>query len=196
MGPLFVAQVEFFCRSILDHLSGAASSNGTRGLKVVLTEQGSGWVPSKLAGMDYSYDGSYLRRDIREVIRLRPSEYFARQVYLGSSLLDPGRGRTARPDRRRQDDDRRRLPAPRGHVERRHAELPAGHLRRERGTAGRGPPDARRERRSTCSASTPRALRPIAERIGPDSEFVLAPPAEDLFPRGDVHKPLGGANIG
>jgi hypothetical protein len=25
---------------------------------------------------------------------------------------------------------------------------------------------------------------------------VLTPPAEDLFPRGDVHKPLGGANIG
>ena len=87
MGPLFVAQVEFFCRQILDHLIWGGVLERHPKLQVVLTEQGSGWVPSKLAGMDYSYDGSYLRRDIRDVIKLRPSEYFARQVFLGSSLL-------------------------------------------------------------------------------------------------------------
>jgi hypothetical protein len=40
------------------------------------------------------------------------------------------------------------------------------------------------------------ALTPIVDRIGPQPEAVLVPPVEDLFPRGDVHKPLGGANIG
>ena len=49
---------------------------------------------------------------------------------------------------------------------------------------------------SACSASTRRCCAPIADRIGPEPEVVLTPPAEDLFPRGDVHKPLGGANIG
>jgi hypothetical protein len=42
----------------------------------------------------------------------------------------------------------------------------------------------------------PKILAPIADRIRPKPEIVLSPPAEDLFPRGDVHKPLGGADIG
>ncbi len=87
LGPLFVAQVEFFCRQVLDHMIWGGVLERHPGLRLVLTEQGSGWIPSKLEGMDYSYDGSYLRRDIRDVIRQRPSEYFARQCHIGSSLL-------------------------------------------------------------------------------------------------------------
>jgi hypothetical protein len=33
-------------------------------------------------------------------------------------------------------------------------------------------------------------LRPVADRVGPDLATVLSAPTEDLFPRGDVHKPL------
>ena len=33
-------------------------------------------------------------------------------------------------------------------------------------------------------------LSPIAVRLGMHAEDVLTPPEEDLFPRGDVHKPL------
>ena len=33
-------------------------------------------------------------------------------------------------------------------------------------------------------------LRPIADKVGPELDFVLTPPELDLFPRGDVHKPL------
>jgi len=50
-----------------------ASSMNPR-LTVVFTEFGSSWVEGALLNMDYSYDGSYLRRDVREVIRSRPSE--------------------------------------------------------------------------------------------------------------------------
>ena len=34
------------------------------------------------------------------------------------------------------------------------------------------------------------ALRPIADRVGPELSLLLTPPERDLFPRGDVHKPL------
>jgi hypothetical protein len=37
----------------------------------------------------------------------------------------------------------------------------------------------------------PGTLRAVADRIGPDMDTVLTPPSRDLFPRGDVHKPLG-----
>ena len=39
------------------------------------------------------------------------------------------------------------------------------------------------------------ALAPVVERVGPAPEEILTPPAEDLFPRGDVNKPLSGATI-
>jgi len=56
-------------------------------LKVVFTEQGSAWVISTLAALDYSYNGSYLKRDLRAVVKRPPSEYFYRQCWLGSSLF-------------------------------------------------------------------------------------------------------------
>ena len=36
-------------------------------------------------------------------------------------------------------------------------------------------------------------LAAIGQRIGPSLEQVLTAPIEDLFPRGDVHKPFAGA---
>jgi hypothetical protein len=38
-------------------------------------------------------------------------------------------------------------------------------------------------------------LKPVVERVGPAPEEILTPPAVDLFPRGDVNKPLSGATI-
>ena len=31
--------------------------------------------------MDYSWEGSYLRRDVREIVKRPPSEYFRRQIH-------------------------------------------------------------------------------------------------------------------
>jgi predicted TIM-barrel fold metal-dependent hydrolase len=56
-------------------------------LKLVFTETHSDWVLGALSRMDHSYDRSDLRRDIRDVIPMRPSEYWRRQCYLGSSLF-------------------------------------------------------------------------------------------------------------
>jgi predicted TIM-barrel fold metal-dependent hydrolase len=56
-------------------------------LKVVFTETHSDWVVGSLLRMDHAYERSDLRRDIRDVIPLRPSEYWKRQCYLGSSIF-------------------------------------------------------------------------------------------------------------
>jgi predicted TIM-barrel fold metal-dependent hydrolase len=56
-------------------------------LKVVFTEMHSDWVRGMLARMDHAYERSDLRRDIRDVIPMRPSEYWLRQCYIGSSIF-------------------------------------------------------------------------------------------------------------
>ena len=35
-------------------------------------------------------------------------------------------------------------------------------------------------------------VRAVADRVGPQPSEVLTPPEADLFPRGDVNKPLFG----
>jgi len=56
-------------------------------LEVAFTETHSDWVIGMLARMDHAYDRSDLRRDIRDVIPVRPSEYWHRQCYIGSSIF-------------------------------------------------------------------------------------------------------------
>src|SRR5262249_26076241 len=77
----------FNCHQILHHMIWGGVLERHPRLQLVLTEQGSGWVVSALRGMDYSWTRSYLRRDIRDVVKQPPSAYFERQVHLGSSLF-------------------------------------------------------------------------------------------------------------
>jgi hypothetical protein len=56
-------------------------------LQVVFTEQGSAWPIATLEGMGYSWEGSYLRRDVRETVPEKPSSYFKRQCHLGLSIF-------------------------------------------------------------------------------------------------------------
>lgn len=58
------------------------------GLKFVMTEQGSTWIPPTLTKLDYHHTlpmFSHLRR----TLPLKPSEYFERQCYVGASFLRP-----------------------------------------------------------------------------------------------------------
>lgn len=195
MGPLFVAQVEFFCRQVLDHMIWGGVLERHPRLELVLTEQGSGWIPAKLAGMDYSYEGSYLRRDVREVIKHKPSEYFQRQCHIGASLLT--RAEVAIRDRIGVDKMMVGVDYP--HHEGAWNGGTQNYLQATLG-ANEVPLDEARRMLGENAASVfgfdTEKLAPIAERIGPRPEEILVPPTEDLFPRGDVHKPLGGANIG
>jgi hypothetical protein len=81
--PIFGAQFFFFCQQILNQMIWGGVLQRHPKLQVVFTEVGSGWVIDALEGMDYSYEGSFLRRDIRDLLELKPSEYFQRQCHLG-----------------------------------------------------------------------------------------------------------------
>ena len=54
-------------------------------LKFVITEQRVGWVPGVLAELDNIYEAP--KANVRHLLPMRPSEYFARNCYLGASFL-------------------------------------------------------------------------------------------------------------
>ena len=84
---LHSAEMSFRCHEILAHLIWGGVLERHPRLGVTFTEQGSAWVPSALENWDYSYEGSYLRRDVRKAVKQLPSEYFRRQYWSGSSLF-------------------------------------------------------------------------------------------------------------
>jgi predicted TIM-barrel fold metal-dependent hydrolase len=56
-------------------------------LRLVMTEQGVDWIPSAIAEMDRNY-AMPMFRQLRRTLPLPPSQYYARQCFLGASFLD------------------------------------------------------------------------------------------------------------
>jgi predicted TIM-barrel fold metal-dependent hydrolase len=54
-------------------------------LKLAFTEQGSGWIPKALEFMDWQWE--YSGHSEKTLIPMRPSEYWARQGFAGSSIM-------------------------------------------------------------------------------------------------------------
>lgn len=158
-------------------------------LKVVLSELTSGWVISELAQMDYSYDGSYLSHDIREVMPLRPSDYYKRQVYLGSSTFS----RAEVEARHRIGLGNMMLGIDYPHHEGAWNGGTKDYFQATLGAAGVPEDEARIILGRTAAdvfGFDWEALAAVAAEVGPTAEEILTPPTEDKFPRGDVHKPL------
>jgi predicted TIM-barrel fold metal-dependent hydrolase len=189
--PIMTAQAFFYTQQILSHLIWGGVLERHPRLQVALTEQGSGWVISALRGMDYSYERSYLRRDVREIVKHTPSEYFERQVHMGSSLFS-----------RAEAEARYEIGI--------HKISIGMDYPHHEGTWGAGPGTTEWLRATLGAAGVPAdeatlmlggnacrlwgfdadALRTIADRIGPSIGTILTPPTEDYFPRGDINKPL------
>jgi len=144
--------------------------------------------------MDYSYDGSYLRRDVRNVIKSRPSEYFARQCYLGSSIFS----RAEIAERHKIGLNKMMLGMDYPHHEGTWAAGP-GTLSYLQATLGACavPPDEARMLLADNAIGVwhldREVLGPIADRIGPAMSDILTPPEEPLYPRGDINKPLSSS---
>jgi predicted TIM-barrel fold metal-dependent hydrolase len=66
-------------------LSGAFERH--RNLKLMLTEQGSHWIPEMLATMDAMAADPKFAYSSRKQLTMKPSEYFHHQCWLGSSLV-------------------------------------------------------------------------------------------------------------
>jgi hypothetical protein len=146
-------------------------------------------VAALLADMDYGYDGSYLRRDIRDALPVRPSEYFERQCYLGSSIFS----RAEIDGRHRIGVGKMMLGQDYPHHE---GTVHSGTLRYLQATLGAASvaeDEARMmlgETAATVFGFDRTALAPFTNRLAVTVHDVLRPPNEVFFPRGDVNKPF------
>ena len=185
----FNAEFQFMCRNLLSHLVWGGVLERYPNLKFVFTEMTSAWVLNTLLEMDYIYDGSYYRTDYKEVIKSKPSDYFARQCYLGSSIFS----RAEVAARHRIGMDKMMLGMDFPHHEGTLLESTKVYLRATLGAEGVPLDEARRLLAGNAAEvygfDTDR-LAPIAAEIGFKPDDILTAPEEDLFPRGDVRKPL------
>jgi predicted TIM-barrel fold metal-dependent hydrolase len=158
-------------------------------LKVAFTEMGSGWVVQMLKQADYSYRGSYLNPEIHQHMSLSPREYFQRQCFLGSSTFSQAEVES----RHEIGLDKMMLGVDYPHHE---GAWNGGTVNYLRATVGASNvPEGEIRKLMTETAASVfgfdlKALEPIARDLDLTVELVSTPPEEDLFPRGDVHKPL------
>jgi len=190
---VFRSMLEFGVHNVLSHLIWGGVLERHPGLTVVLTEQGSGWIISSLQSMDHSYHRSYLRRDIREVVKKPPSEYFASQCFLGSSLL-------SRPEVEARSEigvDKMMFGVDYPHHEGTWMLGTQGYLRTIFGALGVPSQEMRKilgENLVKVYGFDGEVLQGLADRVGPSEEELLTPPTWDMeqrYARGDLHKPIG-----
>jgi predicted TIM-barrel fold metal-dependent hydrolase len=187
--PMFNRTNVFFCHEILTHMIWGGVFERHPRLQLVMTEQGSGWVVGDLENMDWVYEQSYQRRDVREAVRHKPSEYFERQCHLGSSLFSLAEAKA----RREIGVEKMMIGTDYPHHEGTWAHGSIDYLRATLGAAQVPPEDARLMlglNAARVFGFDVAALEPVAARVGPPLLDILTPPVEEKFPRGDVTKPL------
>ena len=187
--PLCSKEMLFRCHELLIHLVWSGILERHPNLGVAFTEQGSGWTIAALASMDYSWEGSYMRRDTHEVVKHKPSEYFRRQCWLGSSIFS----RAEIEARHEIGIEQMLLGMDYPHHEGTFAGGTVDYLRATLGSAGVPAHEARMllsENAIERWRFDADQLRPVADRIGPELGTLLTAPEEQHFPRGDVNKPL------
>jgi predicted TIM-barrel fold metal-dependent hydrolase len=192
VAPLLTREFMFNAQQLLVHFIWGGVLERHPRLKLLFTEMGSAWVAPALAGMDYSYEGSYTRRDTHEVLKMKPSEYFERQGWVGSSIFS-----------RAEVEARHQLVGP-------HKMMLGMDFPHHEGTLATGSGTVSYLRATLGAAQVPEdearlmlgetavevlgfdraAVRAIADEVGPRIEEILTPPEHDEYPRGDVKKPL------
>jgi predicted TIM-barrel fold metal-dependent hydrolase len=189
--PLITPTLSFITHQLLNHLIWGGVLERHPDLQVVFTEQGTGWVIGACAQMDHSWSGSYLRRDIREVVPMPPSEYFKRQCHMGSSLFS--RAEAEARDAIGVDKITIGLDYPHQEGSWGYGSGHVGYMKATLGAAHVSPEDARLmmgENAVKLWGFDRAALQPIVDATGPSLTDILTPPTTEEFPRGDVYKPL------
>jgi predicted TIM-barrel fold metal-dependent hydrolase len=99
---VLVLEVTWWAHRAFTHLLVSGAFERHPDLRLVLTEQGTAWIPEELMRLDFFFDrfrnasGSQEAEwglPIVERMSLKPSEYFARQVSVGSSFIRPDEAR-------------------------------------------------------------------------------------------------------
>jgi predicted TIM-barrel fold metal-dependent hydrolase len=184
---LFKPKATFYCHEILHHLIWGGVLERHPNLKVVFTEQGSGWVVQELREMDFVINGSFFRPDINEVVPLLPSEYFSRQCFLGSSTFS----REEVEARHSIGVDKMMIGADYPHHEGMMLGGIRNYLQATFGTAGVSFDESRMMLGETAARVFGFDLPALAaEQVALSADEILKPPEVDLFPRGDVRRPV------
>ena len=187
--PLHTAEMMMRCHEVLSHLIWGGVLERHPKLRAAFTEQGSSWIIGFLAQADYTWEASFMRRDVLDVVRRRPSDYFRDQCWLGSSLFS-----LAEIEARHEIGlEQMCLGMDYPHHEGTFAGGTVNYLQATLGAAGVPAHEAELLLAGNAIAKwgfDEPLLRLVADRIGPELDLLLTPPTEDLFPRGDVHKPL------
>jgi predicted TIM-barrel fold metal-dependent hydrolase len=163
-------------------------------LQFVLTESGSAWTVGALKNMDYTYEGAYTHTSIKDFLKLKPSEYYARQCHLGSSVFSQQEVERVEEIGVDQVTLGMDFPHPEGTWG-----MGPGHLAYLQATIGVSQTPEHTVRQ-ICGGNAVNLwgldvdqLRPVVESTGPTIEQLLTVPDKDYFPKGDVHKPFGDA---
>jgi predicted TIM-barrel fold metal-dependent hydrolase len=186
---LMVQEMTFHVQNVLPHLIWGGVLERHPRLTVVFTEQNSWWPTPMLEAMDYTYAKSYFRTDYKDLLPLKPSEYFARQCYIGSSAFS----RAEIAARHTIGLDKMMIGCDMPHHEGTLIETTRNYLQATLGAEKVPIDEARRilgENAAKVYGLDVDALEPIAARLNLRPEEVLTPPEKDLYPRGDVGKPL------
>lgn len=95
---ILILEVTWWAHRAFTHLLVSGAFERHPGLRLVLTEQGTAWIPEELMRLDYFFDRFARAKGSQEMewglpvierMSLKPSEYFARQVSVGSSFIRP-----------------------------------------------------------------------------------------------------------
>jgi predicted TIM-barrel fold metal-dependent hydrolase len=92
---IFVLETGFFANRALWHLVMAGVFERFPKLTLVMTEQGSAWVPDIITRLDSMHDRMVNGRigelgvPQEAVLKMKPSEYFKRNIYIGASFPSP-----------------------------------------------------------------------------------------------------------
>jgi predicted TIM-barrel fold metal-dependent hydrolase len=190
--PIIQKAVFYSVHQLFVHVVWGGVLENHPNLQFVMTESGSAWVAGLLQNMDYTWEGAFTPRAVREFVKRKPSEYFRRQCHLGSSVFS-----LAEMENRHQIGIEQMtlgmdFPHPEGtwgmgpgHIEYLNATVGAAHV----------PSDELRtivgENAVKLWGLDRAKLQPVVEATGLTAEQILKVPEVDHFPRGDVHKPFG-----
>jgi predicted TIM-barrel fold metal-dependent hydrolase len=97
---IFLLEVTWWANRTLWHLLVGGAMERHPNLQFVFTEQGTAWIPERLAILDYFFDrmrggaGGGASQELEwggpvRKLSLQPSEYWARQCHVGSSFIRP-----------------------------------------------------------------------------------------------------------
>jgi len=95
---IFLLEVTWWAHRAFSHLVFGAVLERHPNLQLVLTEQGTAWIPEELMRLDYFFERMRSASGSQEIewglpvvgkLSLKPSEYWARQCHVGASFIRP-----------------------------------------------------------------------------------------------------------